>query len=101
MRNPTVAIPANLRMRMAPRSCSVSVAHQSIHYLRSRQYWDQALKRRARHSLLKRAFQTMSGLPPVATELRTLLVVGFVPLSDSCIAAITSLFDHLVRSEED
>jgi hypothetical protein len=38
----------------------------------------------------------MSGLPPLATELRTSLVVRFVPQADSCTAAKQKLFDNLV-----
>ena len=38
----------------------------------------------------------MSGLPPIATELRTSLEVRFVPDPDSCTAANICLFDHLV-----
>jgi hypothetical protein len=42
----------------------------------------------------------MSGLPPIATELRTSLVVRFVPNADSYAAATQSLFDHLVGAAE-
>ena len=52
-------------------------------------------------------FQTSSRVParsvdPSTADMRRLRrPVGLVPLSDSCIAAITSLFDHFVGSEED
>jgi hypothetical protein len=36
----------------------------------------------------------MSGLPPIATELRTSLEVRFVPIPE-----VASLFDHLVDAE--
>jgi hypothetical protein len=39
------------------------------------------------HSLPKWAICAMSGLPPLASELQTLLEVRFVPTRDSCTAA--------------
>jgi hypothetical protein len=42
----------------------------------------------------------MSGLPPIATDLRTSIEVRFVPLPDSCAAAIASLFDDLICAGE-
>src|SRR3984893_12048785 len=47
-----------------------------------------------------RAFWAMSGAPPVATELRTSRISSFVPPTDSCTAANTALFDHLVGAGE-
>jgi hypothetical protein len=41
----------------------------------------------------------MSGLPPIATELRTSLEVRFVPLPDSCTAANSDYFDHFVGAD--
>jgi hypothetical protein len=46
------------------------------------------------------AVGAMSGLLPLATELRTLMVVRFVPHPDLCGAATASLFDHHVGAGE-
>jgi hypothetical protein len=41
-------------------------------------------------------FRATSGLPPIATELRTSMEVRLVPQGDSCTATNGTVFDHLV-----
>jgi hypothetical protein len=50
------------------------------------------------HSRPKWAVRAMSGLPPVATELRTSMVVRFVPKPDSCTAANSVTPPFVTRS---
>jgi hypothetical protein len=52
-------------------------------------------------SLPVQALRATSGLPPLATELRTSRDVSNVPATDSCTAAIGNLLDQLVGAQDE